>query len=335
MRPATYAYLLATTLLAAPMVLAPITPAAAQIGIGIGLHITIAPPALPVYEPPPIPAPGYIFNPGYWAYGADGYYWVPGTWVLPPQPGLLWTPGYWGWNNGVYAFNAGYWGPHVGFYGGINYGFGYTGVGFFGGEWRGGVFAYNGAAYGGPGFFNGGGAHITNVYNQTIVNNTTVNRTSFNGPNGVQARPTAEQQQFAHEQHIPPTAEQQHHVQLAQANPQLRASANGGHPAIAATSRPGEFKGAGVVPAREAAANRAAEQGKTPEAGEHRPGAEQSRTPEAGQHRPGGEQARTPATVEHRPGAEQARTPAEAEHRPGMEQARTPGSRAAPCCSPA
>jgi hypothetical protein len=38
---------------------------------------------------------------------------------------------------------AGYWGPHVGFYGGINYGFGYGGVGFFGGEWRGGAFAYN------------------------------------------------------------------------------------------------------------------------------------------------------------------------------------------------
>jgi len=30
-------------------------------------------------------------------------------------------------------------GPHIGFYGGVNYGFGY------GGEWRGGVFAYNSA----------------------------------------------------------------------------------------------------------------------------------------------------------------------------------------------
>ena len=26
--------------------------------------------------------------------------------------------------------NAGYWGPHVGFYGGINYGYGYGGVGY-------------------------------------------------------------------------------------------------------------------------------------------------------------------------------------------------------------
>ena len=53
-------------------------------------------------------------------------------------PGLLWTPGYWGWVNGNYAWNGGYWGPHVGFYGGVNYGFGFGGVGFGGGEWRGG-----------------------------------------------------------------------------------------------------------------------------------------------------------------------------------------------------
>ena len=72
-----------------------------------------------------------------------GYYWVPGVWVQPPSVGLLWTPAWWGWENGAYLFHAGYWGPHVGFYGGINYGFGYGGVGFFGGEWRGGAFFYN------------------------------------------------------------------------------------------------------------------------------------------------------------------------------------------------
>ena len=55
----------------------------------------------------------------------------------PPRAGVLWTPGYWGFAGGVYAWHAGYWGPHVGFYGGINYGFGYGGVGFVGGEWRG------------------------------------------------------------------------------------------------------------------------------------------------------------------------------------------------------
>ena len=43
----------------------------------------------------------------------------------------------------MYAFHEGYWGPHVGFYGGVNYGFGYGGVGFVGGRWDGGYFAYN------------------------------------------------------------------------------------------------------------------------------------------------------------------------------------------------
>ena len=57
--------------------------------------------------------------------------------------GVLWTPGYWGWGGSAFLWHEGYWGPHVGFYGGINYGFGYGGVGFFGGRWDGGHFAYN------------------------------------------------------------------------------------------------------------------------------------------------------------------------------------------------
>ena len=101
------------------------------------------PPELPVYEQPSIPAPGYLWTPGYWASGPNGYFWVPGTWVQPPAVGVLWTPGYWGWRDGIYVWNAGYWGPHIGFYGGVNYGFGYVGVGYEGGHWENGVFAYN------------------------------------------------------------------------------------------------------------------------------------------------------------------------------------------------
>src|ERR1700693_5503203 len=89
------------------------------------VSIAFAPPALPVYEQPVAPADGYLWTPGYWAYGDEGYFWVPGTWVMAPEVGLLWTPGYWGWGGEGYAWHAGYWGPHVGFYGGINYGFGY------------------------------------------------------------------------------------------------------------------------------------------------------------------------------------------------------------------
>ncbi len=100
---------------------------------GVFLSITVAPPILPVYAQPVCPGDGYLWTPGYWAYGEAGYFWVPGTWVLAPRPGFLWTPGYWGWGGGFYAWHGGYWGPHVGFYGGVNYGYGYGGVGLL---WR-------------------------------------------------------------------------------------------------------------------------------------------------------------------------------------------------------
>ena len=199
------------------------------------ISVGIAPPALPVYVQPVAPGDGYLWNPGYWAYGPDGYYWVPGVWVRPPAVGLLWTPGYWGWGGAAFLWHEGYWGPHVGFYGGINYGFGYTGVGFFGGRWVGGAFAYNRA--------------VVNV-NTTIIHNTYVDRsfpaanvgvhTAFNGgAGGIQARPTAQEQQWSHENHIAPTAEQQQHVQMAHADRNNFASANGGHPQNAAMSRVG------------------------------------------------------------------------------------------------
>src|SRR5580698_11426202 len=152
------------------------TPSAAAIGIGISVRI--GPPALPVYAQPICPGPGYLWTPGYWGWNdVGGYYWVPGTWVVGPV-GMLWTPGYWGFAGGLYGWHAGYWGPHVGFYGGINYGFGYGGVGFFGGEWRGGVFAYNSAAA------NFGSLHPANVYmNRSIVEQNTIvnnNHVAFN-----------------------------------------------------------------------------------------------------------------------------------------------------------
>ena len=102
-----------------------------------------APPALPSYDQPPAPGDGYIWTPGYWAFGQGGYYWVPGAWVLPPYEDALWTPGYWGYEQTGYFWNAGYWGPEVGYYGGINYGFGYFGFGFYGGCWRDHRFWYN------------------------------------------------------------------------------------------------------------------------------------------------------------------------------------------------
>jgi WXXGXW repeat (2 copies) len=229
-------------LLFAMLILALPSTSSAQIAVGVSIHI--GPPVLPVYAQPVCPGPGYLWTPGYWAYGPAGYYWVPGTWVVGPV-GMLWTPGYWGFAGGVYAWHAGYWGPHVGFYGGINYGFGYGGVGFVGGEWRGGVFAYNTAVM-----------HVdttivhTTYVNRTVINNTVVNHTSFNGPGGVTARPNAAEMAAEHEHHMAPIAAQTQHEHEASTNHALLASENHGHPAIAATSRPGEFSGHGVVAAR-------------------------------------------------------------------------------------
>lgn len=216
---------------------------------GVFVSITVAPPALPVYVQPPVPGPGYMWTPGYWAWDGDAgdYFWVPGAWVPAPEPGLLWTPGYWGWSGGVYAWNAGYWGPHVGFYGGVSYGFGYTGVGFGGGVWVGGVFSYNRAVMN----VGLGGGNI-NVYNKTVINNN-VTHVSFNGGNGgIQARPNAEELAAAHEHHVGPTGEQLKHHDLARKNPDLKYANNHGKPAIAATSKAGDFSKAHAIAAKSA-----------------------------------------------------------------------------------
>ena len=118
------------------------------------------PPPLPEYSQPPCPGDGYLWTPGYWSYAPQGYYWVPGAWARPPQVGYLWTPGYWGFFGGMYRYNYGFWGQHIGYYGGINYGFGYVGTGYQGGYWSGNRFNYNRSV---------NNVNITNVnvYNRT------------------------------------------------------------------------------------------------------------------------------------------------------------------------
>jgi hypothetical protein len=214
--------------------------------VAVGISVRVGPPALPVYAQPICPGPGYFWTPGYWAWGdVDGYYWVPGTWVVAPV-GMYWTPGWWGWGGGFYAWHPGYWGPHVGFYGGIAYGYGYTGVGFVGGEWRGGGYYYNRSVT------NVSVTNVTNVYNKTVVVNNT-STTSFNGgTGGVQARPTAQEETYAHEQHTPALAAQSEHEHAAMQNRDNFASVNHGRPAIAATARPGDFSARSAVPARAA-----------------------------------------------------------------------------------
>jgi hypothetical protein len=226
-------------------------PLISQAALFVGVSVNLAPPALPVYVQPPCPAPGYIWMPGYWAWD-DAYYWVPGTWVMAPAVGLLWTPGYWGWSEGAYLWHAGYWGPHVGFYGGINYGFGYSGVGYEGGYWHGSQFYYNRSVT------NISTTNITNVYNRTVVNTGNVTRVSFNGgTGGVAVRPTTAEISAQRERHLGLTPGQREQQQLARNNPSLRAAANGGHPAIASTERAGVFASHGALhapqPTRESA----------------------------------------------------------------------------------
>ena len=198
----------------------PLASSSAYVAVSVG----IAPPAIPYYEQPFCPAPGYIWTPGYWDWADFGYYWVPGVWVAPPRIGFLWTPGYWGYYSGLYRFNQGYWGPTVGFYGGINYGFGYGGSGYYGGEWAGNTFRYNTA--------------VTRV-NTTVIHNTYVNRdvvtntgsrAGFNGPGGAKAKPTAREQAAAKTKHIPPTSAQRSRVEVAKKDPALHATNNKGKP---------------------------------------------------------------------------------------------------------
>src|ERR1700739_1490237 len=238
-----FALVLAAGILAIP------APSHAQVAVGVSIRL--GPPALPVYAQPICPGPGYIWAPGYWAYDYDDqdYFWVPGTWVLAPEPGLLWTPGYWGWGGGVYVWHAGYWGPHVGFYGGINYGYGYTGVGFWGGEWRGREFVYNRSVT------NVNVTVIHNYYNKTVVVNK-VNSVSFNGgPHGIQARENEQERIAEHEHHIEARREQIDHEHVARADRSQWASVNHGRAAVAASGRPGDFH-RDVVAARGENANR-------------------------------------------------------------------------------
>jgi len=220
--------------------------AAGQVRVGVA--IGFAPPAIPVYEQPICPGDGYIWTPGYWAYDDDDadYYWVPGTWVEAPEVGYLWTPGYWAWGGDGFVFTAGYWGPVVGFYGGINYGFGYFGHGYEGGRWDRGHFYYNTTV-------NRVNVEVVhNVYN-TRINETNVTRVSYNGGNGgINARATAQEEAAARERHVAPVSAQVQHERTARTDRQQWASVNHGAPAVAATPKPGGFRDSGAVKTREA-----------------------------------------------------------------------------------
>lgn len=243
-------------LLAAALVL----PALASAGTYVS--ITVAPPPLPVYVQPVCPGDGYIWTPGYWAWDGDEYYWVPGVWVLAPAIDVFWTPGYWGWVGGYYTWHTGYWGPHVGFYGGVNYGFGYNGVGYVGGRWEGGSFRYNRAVN------NINMVNIHNSYNTVVVNHNS-SRVSFNGgDHGTRAQPTAREISAQRDHHFGATDMQEQHSQAAHEDRSMRFSQNGGHPPNTGTSHSFSSGSSGERPAMKAPENSSrAAQGHMPSSG--------------------------------------------------------------------
>jgi hypothetical protein len=191
------------------------------------------PPPLPDYDQPPAPGDGYLWTPGYWGWGQGGYYWVPGGWVQAPYEGALWTPGYWGYSHNRYGFYRGYWGPHIGYYGGVNYGFGYVGLGYQGGYWGGGHFNYNRSVN------NVNVTDVHNVYSRSVNENRGGVRVSFNGGSGglqVRARPA--ELMARQEQHAPPMSAQLQNEHVASANRAQFASVNHGRPASLVVNQP-------------------------------------------------------------------------------------------------
>lgn len=223
-------------------------PVAAEVDISIGVNAwNVAPPPLPVYEQPVIPGAGYLWTPGYWAISPAGYYWVPGAWVLPPYPGAIWTPGYWAFVDGVYVWYPGYWSYSIGYYGGVNYGFGYFGWGYYGGYWRNHRFYYNRACN------RLDGSRITNVYERRIdVNRFDQRHISFNGGReGIQYRPSRQERARENNRRTPPTAAQENFRNNASRDRAQFVDQNQGRPPRPVIDSRGDNRGANpTVPQR-------------------------------------------------------------------------------------
>ncbi|HEX4230669.1 MAG TPA: hypothetical protein VHZ07_18480 [Bryobacteraceae bacterium] len=281
------------------------------------------PPPIPEYTQPACPGENYIWTPGYWAYASQGYYWVPGAWMLAPFVGALWTPPYWAYVDQHYRWYHGYWAPHIGFYGGINYGFGYVGRGYEGGYWNRDVFHYNRVVN------NVNANVIHNVYNYRISNFTQSKVSYDGGRDGLNVRPTPNELAVLHERRIAPLpAQVQHRQQSAQDRAQFEAVNHGRPQTFAAArplateyrapaARPAAVPGARVLPS----ANAHQEVAPTPQRQEARP------NPTAQAPQPRNEQ--RPAQqrqLEQRP-APQARQETRPAPQPRMEQRPAPQAR--------
>ena len=76
---------------------------------GPGVVVDAEPPAAQVEVQPVIPGPDYIWVPGYWNWGVNGYFWVGGRWGRPPHPGAVWVPHGWERRGGRWHLHGGHW----------------------------------------------------------------------------------------------------------------------------------------------------------------------------------------------------------------------------------
>jgi hypothetical protein len=191
------------------------------------------PPPLPDYQQPPDPGENYYWTPGYWNYEGAGYYWVPGAWVVAPFTGALWTPPYWNYEGARYRLHPGYWASHVGYYGGINYGFGYVGRGYYGGYWNNGKLYYNRSVT------NVNINVVHNVYNASVPVPSNSNRISYNGgKGGLNTRPVPAEMAVLQERRTPPVAAQVQHSRDSAASRQQFAAENRNRPAELVARQP-------------------------------------------------------------------------------------------------
>jgi len=126
--------------------------------------------------------------------------------------------------------------PTVGYYVGIEYGFGYTGDGYHGGYWRDHQFVYNRVVN------DLGNVNVPTYANQVFA---PANHISYNGGrDGTTAQPTPAQLASTRERHISPTPEQIQNQQTASRIPTQMYSENKGAPPITAVARANDFRGA-------------------------------------------------------------------------------------------
>jgi len=60
---------------------------------GVGIDITVAPPA-PQVEVVPAPRVGYVWAPGFWEWRGNAHVWVGGHWIAERR-GYHWAPDRW------------------------------------------------------------------------------------------------------------------------------------------------------------------------------------------------------------------------------------------------